>query len=75
MTKKIKYEGIYWWSDSENVLSVLREYTEKGFSCMRPGTIEIRGTDFQDTRSNRYFNITVCESSNEIIIESSEDFE
>lgn len=71
MTRKtIPFEGVYWWSDSENVTSVLEKELKKIFGGTRVSSIEIHGTDFNDGRESRKIKIEVDTNSNKIRIKN-----
>ena len=65
--KTISYKGIYWWSDAENVTSILEEELKKILGTTRISSIQIEGTDFNDGRENHKISITV--SDGKIVVE------
>lgn len=68
-TKKIPFEGIYWWSDAGNVISILEKELKEILGSVRVGSIEINGSDFNDGREGR--RVTIRISDNEIKVTKS----
>jgi hypothetical protein len=56
---EIDCKGNYWWDDSNNVTTPLRELFNKILSEIRIDKITIRGTDFDDGFQSRSAVITV----------------
>jgi hypothetical protein len=66
-SKKIPFEGIYWWSDAENVTSILEKEFKEILGSLRVTTIQIHGSDFNDGRESRTATIRVSENKIEVI--------
>lgn len=64
--KTIVYKGNYWWSDAENVTSVLEKEFKEILSGTRVSSIVINGSDFNDGRENHQIEIRV--TNNKIIV-------
>ena len=59
--EEIICDGVYWWSDSDQVTDPLQELFKKILSQIRIHKITIQGTDFNDGRQSQSIVITVKE--------------
>ena len=57
--EEIDCDGNYWWDDSNNVTTPLKELFNQILSETRIRKITIQGTDFNDTRESRSAVINV----------------
>lgn len=61
-TKELRFKGSYWWSDSQNVTSLLEIELREILNGVRVGKIIIQGTDFNDGRESRKAEIIVSDN-------------
>lgn len=66
--KSIRFSGLYWWTDSKNVTSILNRELKKVLEETRISHITITGSDFNDGKACHTIEITVDTTKNTITV-------